>query len=280
MTASSKPRSVYARFIPREEVGHVVPVQFSNMEQGGFAALSFGPSSSKLEQKAKEEALRQQQRQLELEQQALQQQQQYQQELEQARQEAYDLGVEQGLAEGLEQGKQQGHTQATQEWQQRMDDYVQGQAKEAAARLDAVVRELDADLQAMQGYLAQHVLELACDIARQVVRQELHTNPKALEPVVREALDMLVTDGRPATVRLNPEDYAVVSDALRAEFADGSVQWVSDAAVAAGGCMVELAGTVIDGHLEKRWQRAVATLGLELPWQVEPSAAQGQAHDH
>ena len=276
----SKPRSVYARFIPREEVGHVVPVQFSTMEQGGFSALSFGLPTSALEQKAKEEAQRQQQRQLELEQQALQQQQQYQQELEQARQEAYDLGVEQGLAEGLEQGKQQGQAQATQEWQQRMDDYVQGQGKEAAVRLDAVVRELDADLQAMQGYLAQHVLELACSIARQVVRQELHINPKALEPVVREALDMLVTDGRPATVRLNPDDYAVVSEALRAEFADGSVQWVADAAVAAGGCMVELAGTVIDGHLEKRWQRAVATLGLELPWQIEPTTVQGQPHEH
>lgn len=277
----SKPRSVYARFIPREEVGHVVPVQFSSMDHSGFAALTFGPSNSTREQQAKEEAQHQRQRELELEQQALQQQQQYQQELEQARQEAYDLGVEQGLAEGLEQGKQQGHAQATQEWQQRMDDYVQGQAKEAAARLDAVVRELDADLQAMQAYLAQHVLELACDIARQVVRQELHTNPKALEPVVREALDMLVTDGRPATVRLNPDDYTVVADALRAEFADGSVQWVADAAVAAGGCMVELAGTVIDGHLEKRWQRAIAPLGLDLPWQqVAAGTTQSGDHEH
>ena len=276
MTASSKPRNVYARFIPREEVGHVVPVQFSAMGNGGFSALTFGPNTSVAEQKAKEEAQRQQE--YEREQQA---QQAQQQKLEQARQQAYALGVEQGLAEGLEQGHQQGHAQATQEWQQRMDDYAQGQAKEAATRLDAVVRELGADLQAMQAYLAQHVLELACDIARQVVRQELHINPKALEPVVREALDMLVTDGRPATVRLNPQDHAIVAEALRTEFADGAVQWVSDAAVAPGGCMVELAGAVIDGHLEKRWQRAIAPLGLDLPWQPEVSTQDvGASHDH
>ena len=98
---------------------------------------------------------------------------------------------------------------------------------------------------------------------------------------MREALDMLVTDGRPATVRLNPDDYAVVSEALRAEFADGSVQWVADAAVAAGGCMVELAGTVIDGHLEKRWQRAIAPLGLDLPWQqVAAGTTQSGDHEH
>lgn len=272
MTASSKPRNVYARFIPREEVAHVVPVQFSAVDQGGFAALTFGPAQSAVEQKAKEEVQRQQER--EREQQILQEQQQ---QLEQARQDAYDLGLEQGLAQGLEQGQQQGRTEATQEWQQRLDAYVQGQAKEAAARLDAVVSELGADLQAMQAYLGQHVLELACDIARQVVRQELHVNPKALEPVVREALDMLVTDGRPSTVRLNPEDHAVVAQALRTEFADGAVQWVADATVAPGGCMVELAGTVIDGHLEKRWQRAIAPLGLDLPWQPEVAAQGGSA---
>lgn len=274
MTASSKPRSIYSRFIPREEVGHVTPVQFSAVDGGGFATLTFGITPSKAEKKAQAEVLIQQER--ERQQQQALQEQQHQDELEQARHEAYALGSEHGLAEGLEKGQEQGQTQAAQEWQQRMDDYVQGQAKEAATRLDAVVRELGADLQAMQAYLAQQVLELACDIARQVVRQELHVNTKALEPVVREALNMLVTDGRPATVRLNPEDHAVVAEALRTEFADGTVQWASDAAVAPGGCMVELAGTVIDGHLEKRWQRAIAPLGLELPWKVEgpaPAAA-------
>ncbi len=267
MTASSKPRSIYSRFIPREEVGHVTPVQFSSVDGGGFAALSFGKTSAKVDKKAQAELALQQERERQ-QQQELQEQQHYA-ELEQARHEAYDLGSEHGLAEGLEKGTEQGKAQATQEWQQRMDDYVQGQAKEAATRLDAVVRELGADLQAMQGYLAQQVLELATDIARQVVRQELHINPKALVPVVHEALEMLITDGRPATVRLNPQDHAVVAEALRTELADGTVQWVSDAAVAPGGCMVELAGTVIDGHLEKRWQRAIAPLGLDLPWQVQ-----------
>lgn len=276
MTASSKPRNVYARFIPREEVGHVVPMQFTAMGGSNFATLSFGPSSSLIEQKEKEEAERQQQQERER-----QAQQAQQQKLEQACQQAYALGEEQGLAQGLAQGLEQGRAEATQEWQQRMDDYVQGQAKDAAARLDSVVRELGADLQAMQAYLAQHVLELACDIARQVVRQELHVNPKALEPVVREALDMLVADGRPATVRLHPQDHAIVAEALRTEFADGAVQWMADAAVAPGGCMVELAGSVIDGHLEKRWQRAIAPLGLDLPWQpkaVPPN--EGVSDDH
>jgi flagellar assembly protein FliH len=30
---------------------------------------------------------------------------------------------------------------------------------------------------------------------------------------------------------------------------------------------VEAAGTVVDGTVEKRWQRAVASLGLEASWE-------------
>jgi flagellar assembly protein FliH len=35
-----------------------------------------------------------------------------------------------------------------------------------------------------------------------------------------------------------------------------------------GGCLVESAGTVVDGTLEKRWSRTVAKLGLQSSWEV------------
>ena len=154
-----------------------------------------------------------------------------------------------------------------QAWQQRLDDYVAGTGRETAERLDALVRALDSSLGALQQRMAKELLQLACDIARQVVRRELASDPQALLPVVREALDMLVNEGRPATVRLNPADWAVLEQPLRAEFAQGKVQWQPDPAVAAGDCQVESAGTVIDGSMEKRWRRAVAALGLVGSWQ-------------
>jgi flagellar assembly protein FliH len=30
---------------------------------------------------------------------------------------------------------------------------------------------------------------------------------------------------------------------------------------------VEAAGTVVDGTVEQRWRKTVATLGLEAPWE-------------
>lgn len=259
MTASSKYRNIYTRFIPREEVGHATLVHFGSVNGTDIPVLPAEKPKS-AEQLAEEEAQRIQQ----------EQQEQQAQELlllkhQEEIQEARERASTQAYAQGLEQGR----TEANLEWQQRFDEYVAGQGHEAAQRLESVAQTLQTDLQAMQQHMAQDVLQLACQIARQVVRQELRANPQALQPVVREALDMLVTDTRPTTVRLNPEDYAVVAEAMRAQVTAPAVQWVADPAIALGGCLVESAGTVIDGSLEKRWQRAIAPLAQTSAWQPE-----------
>ncbi len=174
---------------------------------------------------------------------------------------------EQAHAEGRAQGLAQGRAEATNEWQQRMDSYTSGAGRETAQRLQAVLALLDQRLQALEQNMASEVLQLACDIARQVVRQELACKPEALLPVVREALDMLVTEGRAVTVRLNPVDWEVLDAPLRAEHgAAGKVQWLADASVHAGDVRVDSGGAVIEAGLDSRWRRAVAALGLVSSW--------------
>ena len=174
---------------------------------------------------------------------------------------------EQAYAEGQAAGHAAGVAQATQEWQQRMDDYVGGAGQEVAHQLAHLLQTMDESLNELQQRMARELLQLACDIARQVVRRELTNQPQALLPVVREALDMLVNEGRVATVRLHPHDLSAVENHLRGTYAQGRVQWQADPAVAPGDCLVESAGTVIDGSMEKRWRRAVAALGLVSSWQ-------------
>lgn len=174
--------------------------------------------------------------------------------------------LQQARDEGFESGTSQGQAQTALEWQQRMDDYVAGQGHDTAQRLDRLAHALDTRLNDMQQRMAQEVLELACDIARQVIRQELSGNPNALLPVVREALGMLVGEGRPATVRMHPSDWETLEQPLREEFTTAKVQWIADANVQPGDCLVESAGTVVDGSLDKRWRRAIAALGLTSAW--------------
>ncbi len=233
-TPSSKSSRVYARFIPSEEVGDVTQWKFGAVD-GSEPVAEQAPEPPPPDPELIEA--------------------QRQQALEQARTEAFA------------QGQAQGHAQASLEWQQRLDDYIAQQGAEAAQRVDAVVQGLQLRLDQLQQGAAQDVLELACGIARQVLRRELQTDAQALLPVVREALSMLSVDSGTATVRLNPQDHALLELALQQQPSAQRVQWVADASVAPGGCLVEQAGMVIDGSLDKRWQRAIAPLGLALPWE-------------
>jgi flagellar assembly protein FliH len=96
----------------------------------------------------------------------------------------------------------------------------------------------------------------------------LSTNPNALQPVIREALGVLAADSKAALVRMNAVDMDVLSDVIRKEFSGLALTLLADNSMTRGGCLVEAAGTVVDGTLEKRWSRAVARLGLESAWEV------------
>lgn len=241
MTPMSNPRS-YSRFIPSEEVGAVRQWKFGAVD--GSDLLEPDPDAEPAPELPLEPTP--------------------------AEQEAM---LRQALDDAHEEGFAQGQAQTALEWQRRMDEYVATQGAETAQRMAALVAALDQSLNAMQQDMATQVLELACALARQVVRQELATNPNALQPVVREAVGTLVADGRPAIVKLNPSDLDALAQPLREELDHPAIQWVADPAVPAGGCLVESAGMVIDGTVERRWTRAVATLGLQVPWDDETHEA-------
>ena len=188
---------------------------------------------------------------------------------EEAEDRVHDEQVRQtGFTEGFADGYAQGHAQATLEGQRQIAEFIETQGHDAAQRYLQRFESASAQLDASEQVMAQGVLELACELARQVLRHELSSNPNALQPVIREALSVLATDCKAALVRLNPLDLDVLEDVLRQEFSSLSLTLLADSSITPGGCLVEAAGTVVDGTIEKRWSRAVAKLGLESAWEV------------
>ena len=59
----------------------------------------------------------------------------------------------------------------------------------------------------------------------------------------------------------------MLAEELEREFPNLKLTLVPDANITAGGCLVEAAGTVVDGTVQRRWHRAVASLGLESSWE-------------
>ncbi|WPB57781.1 flagellar assembly protein FliH [Xylophilus sp. GOD-11R] len=222
----------YSRFIPDEEIAGSAPWRFVAVDERVRVAE---------EAAARAHA-----------QQAAENQPSYLKKL----QDAYEAGRQQGFEDG--------HAEATLEGAQRLDAYVAGEGRAIAERLAGLAGSMGDSLGQAQDRIAVQVLEMACSMARQVLRRELASDRQALLPVVREAMGQLVADGRPATVRMNPADLDHLRASLQEEFAGVPVAWVADAAMPAGGCQVESAGSVIDGRLQSRWQRAIAALGVEM----------------
>ena len=170
-------------------------------------------------------------------------------------------------AQGFEQGFQQGRANALAEADKKVRDFVLGQGEETAHRFASLLQSAEQQLGESQQVMAKGVLELACALARQVLRHELSVNPNVLQPVIRESLAVLAVDTKSAIVRMHPVDVEVLQQVLESEFAGMSLALVADAAVKPGGCVITSAGTVVDGTLETRWRRAVANLGLDAPWE-------------
>ncbi|MES2183543.1 MAG: flagellar assembly protein FliH [Pseudomonadota bacterium] len=233
MTDSSS-GSRYARFIPSEEIAGVTQWQFAAVDESARAAEALAARLVAAETAENSPAMLQK--------------------VQEAREEAQ--------AQGYAEGRQD----AAREANERMDAYVAGEGRAAAERLAAVVSAAAEGLDATQVRMAQAVLDMACALARQVLRHELSLNPNALQPVIREALGTLAADGRTATVRLHPRDLDVLRTPLQEEFGSTPVAWLADPAVPEGGCLVDSAGMVIDGRLETRWKRAIAALGLSEEW--------------
>ena len=168
---------------------------------------------------------------------------------------------------GFEEGYAQGHAHATLEGQRLIQDYIDTQGQDAADRFLGLFKTAQEQVEQSQQAMAKGVLELACELARQIVRRELSTNPNALQPVVREALGMLTVDTKMAAVRLNPVDLDVFAEEMVREFPNLQLNLVRDASVTVGGCLVEAAGMVVDGTVQRRWHKAVASLGLESAWE-------------
>jgi flagellar assembly protein FliH len=235
---SSKPAaksSAHSRFIPREEIGDVAKWHFSAI--GG--ATEPAPLEAVIEDKPVDTM--------------------HPQALHDAREEAF--------AEGYAKG----HETGAQEVREALTATAQKQTEEMAGRMAQLLKTMTEELLDKEQDMARQLLVLACEIARQVVRQEIKTNPDLLRPLIGEALEMIVEDGLPATIRMNPDDLARMHDALAKTLGENAPEFVGDPQIAQGGCVVQSPSTSADATIEKRWARAVGNLGLNIAWKSEAS---------
>ncbi len=220
-----------SRFIPGEEIDAVSQWNFSAVDSASLQLAAQALAKQEAADRARDDARD-----------------------EQVRQQAYADGFAQGRASALLQAEKQ------------VQDYKALQGHQAALQFGRLLESAQTQLAQSQAVMAQGVLELACEMARQVLRHELSVNPNALQPVVREGLGMLTDDCKAAVLRLNPIDLDVLRETIAAEFTNLALTWIPDASIVQGGCVISAGAAVVDGSVATRWRRTVAKLGLEVGW--------------
>ena len=160
---------------------------------------------------------------------------------EEARKEGYDAGYEEATARG------------------RME----------AMQLHGLVQSLENAMTSLDQEVADEILAVAIEVARQMVRHSLAHNPESVAELIREAL--LQLPQAHAMVHLNPEDLAMVRDYLGEQLTHGGHRLVEDASIARGGARIEAAGSQIDATLQTRWRRIMDNLGRNVLWDGDGS---------
>jgi flagellar assembly protein FliH len=158
---------------------------------------------------------------------------------------------------GYEAGQAQGYAEA-------MRSAQQARAVEAQ-RVQSLLAQLHSGFDELSSQTADALLDLALDVAAQVLRREVQTQRDAILPVVREALGVIIESHAHPTVRLAPADFALVREALKEDGRLHGCRCVEDPAITPGGCRVESAHGEIDATLATRWRRVVQSLGCSTP---------------
>jgi flagellar assembly protein FliH len=166
----------------------------------------------------------------------------------QARDEGFRHGMEVGFAKGLAVNKNN-----VQQHDQQLAALSAGLGN-AVAAIDEIV--------------AKELLELALEIARQVVRTHIELRHDAIVPVIEEALNSVIAMAKHPCLVMHPTDAEIVKAEMADEIRDHNCRIAPDERIERGGVRIEDASFELDATVPTRWARAVATLGLQDDWLV------------
>lgn len=139
-------------------------------------------------------------------------------------------------------------------------------AKAEAEQLEGLMHGLTQSLQVFDQQVADQLLGLGLEIARQVTRSAIKVKPELLLAVVREALAALpVTHGHPS-LTLHPQDAALLRQQLGEQISHGGWRLLEDSTMERGGCRIQAGASDIDATLATRWQRVLEAIGTQQDW--------------
>jgi flagellar assembly protein FliH len=233
--SGSKAASSYQRFIPREELG-----DFATWKPGSFGdgtlperraqprAEPPAPTNTAAPPKPVEPTAAE-----------------WQTRITAARQAGYQEGYRDGLV--------------------ALESFKQSFAQQTTAQVGQLLQAFDEQLNQLDGKMAAALAQTAVQLARQVLRAELHTQPELVAKVASEAVAAVMLSAQHISVQVHPLDLPWVNQGAADVLAARGARLVANAQIERGGVLVQSDVGHIDARLDVRWRHAAAALGSLLP---------------
>jgi len=176
--------------------------------------------------------------------------------------------VAEQIAAQMRAARQSGYQDGYRDGLVALEGFKQSFASQTTAQVGALLASFGDELAGLQQEMARTLAITATQLARRIVRSELGLRPDLIAHVAQEALDTLLLSAKHVTLRVHPDDHALVADGAAEVLQARGARLLADASMTRGGCLVESDIGVIDASIDTRWRRAAASLGIDEPWEA------------
>ncbi|MBM5572983.1 MULTISPECIES: FliH/SctL family protein [Deefgea] len=149
-------------------------------------------------------------------------------------------------------------------------------AEAEVLQLQNLLASVTENLQAAEAQLAESVLDLSLLVARQMICDELQSQPRQLLAPIREALAVMPTPTNPSRLYLSPDDLELLQSALHLELPEDVWRILPDINMVSGSCKIETPATQLSFSLASRWENILRVLrrsnDSNLAWGKYPDA--------
>lgn len=170
---------------------------------------------------------------------------------------------EEARREGYQQGYDEGRAAGEAEWQAQIHEHV--------SQLSNLIGNLQTSLAQLDQHVADQLLDLALEVAAQILRTSLKVDRTLLLPLIREAINELPLHHGAISLYLNPADATPLAPLLKEQLAHTGAHIVADSNIAAGGCVIKAGSSEIDASMGVRWRRVLEAIGIKAKeWLPNP----------
>lgn len=179
-------------------------------------------------------------------------------EAEEIKRQAYEAGHQEGYQEGYSEGIRSGKSQAENEMRQEIN-VAHEKAEKILNRANQKYKESIVEAE-------QEIIRISLAVAKKILAREIEYNPMVVLPIVKAAIEK-VRDQQQVVVRVNPDDFELVTqakrDLQRILGRENAISIVDDHTIDPGGCIVDTPYGTVDASIDSQFA-AIESAILEI----------------